>query len=122
MLGADFAFNHSYTVWGDLSYIDEGMLVSYFNVYPNKNINASTPTRINAFANNRVNWKIYIKNEAGTVVDTIDVENEHEIHLNWTPEDHLPNGTYTIYADVVNKQGFKVTTSPKSVTVLQDGN
>ena len=122
VLGVDFAFNQSYAVWGDPSYIGEEMLVSYFSVYPNKNVNASTPARINAFANNRVDWKVYIKDEAGTVVDTFDIKNEHEIHHDWTPEGHLPNGTYTIYADVVNKQGFKVTTSPKTVTVLHDGN
>ncbi|MBG9450986.1 hypothetical protein ABE67_17115 [Cytobacillus firmus] len=120
VMGIDHAFNQSYAVWGDPSYIDEGMLVSYFSVYPNKNVNANTPAGINAFANNRVNWKVYIKDEAGKIVDTINVENEHEIHLKWTPDADLPNGTYTISADVSNKQGFKVTTSPKTVTVFQN--
>jgi lactocepin len=35
VLGADYAFNHSYTVWGDPSLMKK-MLVSYFSVYPNK--------------------------------------------------------------------------------------
>lgn len=105
---------------GDPSYINEGMLVSYFSVYPNKNVNANTPAGINAFANNRVNWKVNIKDEAGKTVDTITVENEHEIHLKWTPDADLPNGTYTISADVTNKQGFNVSTSPKTVTVFQN--
>lgn len=120
VLGIDHALNQSYAVWGDPSYIDEGMLVSYFSVYPNKNVNANTPAGINAFANNRVNWTVNIKDEAGKIVDTINVENEHEIHLKWTPDADLPNGTYTISADVSSKQGFKVTTSPKTVTVFHN--
>ncbi|MCS0653047.1 S8 family serine peptidase [Cytobacillus firmus] len=120
VLGIDHALNQSYAVWGDPSYIDEGMLVSYFSVYPNKNVNANTPAGINAFANNRVNWTVNIKDEAGKTVDTINVENEHEIHLKWTPDADLPNGTYTISADVSSKQGFKVTTSPKTVTVFHN--
>ena len=119
VLGADYAFNHSYTVWGDPSYIDEEMLVSYFSVYPNMDINTTTPAQINAFANNRVNWTIYVKDVNGKVVDTIVAENEHEIHLKWTPDVDIPSGTYTVSADVVNNQGFKVTTSPQTVTVLQ---
>lgn len=119
VLGADYALNHSYTVWGDPSYINEEMLVSWFSVYPNNNVNASTPVGINAFANNRVNWTINIKDANGKVVESIVVANEHEIHLEWTPEADLPNGTYTVSAEVVNKQGFKVTTSPQTVTVLQ---
>jgi lactocepin len=119
VLGADYAFNHSYTVWGDPSYINEEMLVSYFSVYPNNNVNTTTPAQINAFANNRVNWTINVKDVNGKVVDTIVAENEHEIHLKWTPEADVPSGTYTVSAEVVNKQGFKVTTSPQTVTVLQ---
>ncbi|PAE42517.1 S8 family serine peptidase [Bacillus sp. 7884-1] len=119
VLGSDVALNHGYTVWGDPSYINDEMLVSWFSVYPNKDVNASTPAGINAFANNRVNWTINIKDESGKVVDSIVVENEHEIHLQWKPEADLPNGTYTVSAEVENKQGFKVTTSPQSVTVLQ---
>ncbi|MDM5327429.1 S8 family serine peptidase [Neobacillus sp. CF12] len=119
VLGSDVALNHGYTVWGDPSYINDEMLVSWFSVYPNKNVNESTPAGINAFANNRVNWTINIKDGSGMVVDSIVVENEHEIHLEWKPEADLPNGTYTVSAEVENKQGFKVTTSPQSVTVLQ---
>ncbi|MFP7296382.1 S8 family serine peptidase [Neobacillus niacini] len=120
VLGSDFALNHGYTVWGDPSYINDEMLVSYFSVYPNKNVNASTPAGINAFANNRVNWKINISDVSGKIVDSIVVENEHEIHLQWKPEKDLPNGTYSVYAEVENKQGFKVTTKPQTVTVLQE--
>ena len=119
VLGVDYALNHSYSVWGDPSYINEGMLVSYFSVYPNKNVNSSTPAGINGFASNRVNWTIYIKDVNGKIVDTIVAENEHEIHLQWTPKANIPNGTYTVSAEVVNKQGFKVTTSSETVTVLQ---
>lgn len=120
VVGVDYALNLGYTVWGDPSYINEEMLVSYFSVYPNSNVNANKPVQINAFADTRLNWKIYIKDATGKIVDTLTAENEHEIHLEWTPEADLPSGTYTISADVENKQGFKVTTSPKTITVLQE--
>ncbi|PGS48095.1 S8 family serine peptidase [Bacillus sp. AFS041924] len=119
VLGADYALNHSYTVWGDPSYINEEMLVSYFSVYPNKNVNAKTPAGINAFANNAVNWKVYIKDVNGNVVDSLNVENQTEIHLKWTPEADVPNGTYSISADVSSKDGFKVSVKPQTVTVQQ---
>lgn len=119
VLGVDYALNQSYTVWGDPSYINEGMLVSYFSVYPNKNVNTKTPAGINGFANNNVNWKIYIKDVSGNVIDSLDVQNKNEIHLNWTPEATVPNGTYTISADVSSKDGFKVSVSPQTITVQQ---
>ncbi|PEC50940.1 hypothetical protein COJ46_01745 [Bacillus sp. AFS077874] len=119
VLGADYALNQSYTVWGDPSYINDGMLVSYFSVYPNKNVNAKTPAGINAFANNNVNWKVYVKDANGNVVDSMDVQDKTEIHLKWTPEADVPNGTYSVYADVTSKDGFKVTTKPQTVTVVQ---
>lgn len=119
VLGVDYALNISYTVWGDPSYINEGMLVSYFGVYPNKNVNSKTPAGINGFTNNNVNWKIYIKDTTGNVIDSMDVQNKNEIHLNWTPEATVPNGTYTISADVSSKDGFKVSVSPQTITVQQ---
>jgi len=119
VLGADYALNHSYKVWGDPSYINEGMLVSFISVYPNKNVNANTPAGINAFANNSVNWKINIKDANGKVIETLDVENKNEIHLKWTPEADVPSGTYTVSADVTSRDGFKVTTKPQTVTVVQ---
>ncbi|PFH92649.1 S8 family serine peptidase [Bacillus sp. AFS088145] len=119
VLGSDYALNHSYTVWGDSSYINEGMLVSYFSVYPNKNVNASTPALISGYANNKVNWKINVKDVNGNLVDSFNVDNQVEIHLKWAPESSIPSGTYTISADVENKGGFKVTTKPQTVTVLQ---
>ncbi|MEH7453950.1 S8 family serine peptidase [Gottfriedia acidiceleris] len=119
VLGADYALNQSYTVLGDPSYINEGMLVSYFSVYPNKNVNAKTPAGINAFANNNVNWKIYIKDSKGNVVDSMDVQDKNEIHLKWTPEATVSNGTYTISADVSSKDGFKVSVTPQTITVQQ---
>lgn len=119
VLGADYALNHGYTVWGDPSYINDEMLVSYFSVYPSKNVSSSNPAGINGFANNRVNWKVLIKDESGKLVDSIIVENETEIHVKWTPEEDVPEGTYTVSAEVENKQGFKVTTKATTVTVVK---
>jgi len=119
VLGSDYALNHSYTVWGDPSYINDEMLVSYFSVYPNNNVSSSTPAGINGFANNRVNWNVLIKDESGKLIDSLIVENETEIHLKWTPEEDVPEGIYTISAEVENKQGFKVTTKSTTVTVVK---
>ncbi|WP_286162596.1 S8 family serine peptidase [Bacillus sp. AFS029533] len=119
VLGSDYAYNHGYSVWGDPSYINEEMLVSYFSVWPNEDISASIPAGIDGFANNNVNWTINIKDINGKVIDSFVVENENEIHIKWTPELDVPNGKYFVSADVVNKQGFKVTTTPQTVTVLQ---
>ncbi|UOY94618.1 Fn3-like domain-containing protein [Ectobacillus sp. JY-23] len=119
VMGVDYALNQSYTIWGDPSYITADMFVSYFSVSPSQNINASKPARVNGFANNRVDWAVNVRDASGNVVDSMTIQNEHEIHLEWKPEANLPSGTYTISADVTNKQGFKVTTQAKTVTVLQ---
>ncbi|KON90436.1 hypothetical protein AF332_26185 [Sporosarcina globispora] len=119
VMGIDYAMNISYTVWGDPSYIKAEMLVPVFLVSPSTNVNANRPASINGFANTRVNWTINVKDEQGKVVDSIIIENEHEIHEKWTPKKDLPNGTYTVTAEAIDKQGFKVTTSPKTITVQQ---
>ncbi|MFF2877931.1 hypothetical protein ACFVR2_16555 [Gottfriedia sp. NPDC057991] len=55
----------------------------------------------------------------GNIVDTFENKNEKEIHIKWFPKADLPNGTYYISADVTTKDGFKVTSTPTKVTVLQ---
>ncbi|MDM5188632.1 S8 family serine peptidase [Bacillus sp. DX4.1] len=119
VMSADYAYNQGYTVWGDPSYINSEMLISFFNVYPNKDVNANTPVQITGYTSNRVDWKVYIKDEKGNIVDTITKEDEHTLRISWTPKPELPNGTYTVVADAVNDGGFKVTTEPKTFTVLQ---
>jgi lactocepin len=39
--------------------------------------------------------------------------------LKWTPEATVPSGTYTVTAEVESRDGFKATTKPQTVTVLQ---
>ncbi|WP_223593323.1 S8 family serine peptidase [Neobacillus bataviensis] len=121
VVGADYAFNHSYTVWGDQSpkYMSEWMVLSNSGVYPTKNLSQKTPTEIDYFAQNRVDWTFYVKDENGNIVDTFEYKNEKEVHRKWVPKPELPNGNYFISADVVSKDGFKVSTTPAKVTVLQ---
>ncbi|MGG0175861.1 S8 family serine peptidase [Gottfriedia acidiceleris] len=119
VLAVDFAGNQSYKVWGDPSYIKPTMVVQTINVSPSTNVNQNNPARITAFAYSRVDWNIKIKDAAGNIVDTIEVKNAHQIRQNWTPKAELPNGTYYVTADAVTKDGFKVTTLPKTVTVRQ---
>jgi lactocepin len=122
--GADNAFNHGYTVWGDQDpkYMSEYIVLSNFSVYPTKNLNKNTPTEIDYFASNRVDWTFYVKDSNGNIVDTFEVKNEKEAHKEWAPKPELPNGNYFISADLVTKDGFKVTITTAKVTVLQSTN
>ena len=47
------------------------------------------------------------------------MKNEHTLQTQWTPKPDLPNGTYSMSADFVTKDGLKVTTKPEQITVLQ---
>jgi lactocepin len=119
VLAVDFAGNQSYKVWGDPSYIKPSMVVNTVAVTPSTNINQNNPARILGFANTRIDWNIKIKDAAGNIVDTMEVKNEHTLKSYWTPKADLPNGTYYVSIDAVTKDGFKVTTLPKTVTVRQ---
>ncbi|MFB7141680.1 S8 family serine peptidase [Gottfriedia sp. NPDC056225] len=119
VMGIDNAMNISYKVWGDPSYIKYSMLVPTFSISPSTNINASKPASIYGFAQTRVNWTIYVKDTSGKIVDSMQVNNEHQINTKWTPDANLASGTYTISADAVDKEGFKVTTKTVTVTVVK---
>jgi lactocepin len=118
--GADYAFNHSYTVWGDQDpkYLSEWIMLTNSSVYPTQKLNINKPTEIDFFATNRVDWTVYVKDAYGQIVDTITSKNEKEIHTGWAPKPEHPNGNYFISAEVVAKDGFKLTTTPVKVTVL----
>ena len=116
---ADNAFNHSYTAWGDQSKLSEYIVLSNGTIYPTTNINKDRKAEINYFASNRVDWTFYVKDVNGNVVDTIEFKNEKDVHTSWAPKEDLPNGTYYISADLITKDGFKVSTTPKKVTVLK---
>jgi lactocepin len=119
VMAEDHAYNEGFTVWGDTSYINPSILVSYFQVQNNKNVNAINPAHIYGFASNKLNWKIYIKDSNGNTVFTKTIETTDQVRLDWAPSDDIPNGTYTVYADAENVQGFKVTaTASNKVTVV----
>jgi lactocepin len=119
ILAIDYAGNQSYKVWGDTSYIKSSMAVQTISITPSANINQTKPAKISAWAFARVDWTINVKDASGQIVDSFEVKNEHTLQAQWVPNTNLPNGTYSITADVVTKDGFKVTTTPKQVTVLQ---
>ncbi|PGS46067.1 hypothetical protein COC46_21515, partial [Bacillus sp. AFS041924] len=116
VMAFDYAYNQSYTVWGDESYIDSNMVLSWFYV-SGTNVNENNPVQITGYANNRVDWKIYVKDKNGNIIDTKEVLNEHTLRMKWTPESDVPDGTYYISAGVNTKDGFKVTTESEQVTV-----
>ncbi|XZF75788.1 S8 family serine peptidase [Bacillus sp. AL-1R] len=119
--GADNAFNHSYATWGDQSskYMSEWMVLSNGSIYPTTNLNKNRVASVDYFAQNRVDWTFNVKDVNGNIVDTFGFKNEREIHIKWFPKADLPNGTYYISADVVTKDGFKITSTPTKLTVLQ---
>jgi len=119
VLGADYAYNQGYTVWGDPSYINEYMVISFSYVDPVTEVNKDNPANIISYAYNRVDWTINIKNSNGDLIDSFEVKNEHSLRTKWAPKTDLPDGTYYISLDVVTKSGLKVTTTPEAVTVRQ---
>ncbi|MFP5111448.1 S8 family serine peptidase [Bacillaceae bacterium C204] len=117
ILAVDFAGNMSWTTWGDPSYINPGMVIQTVQVYPNTNLSPTKPANIAAYAYSRVDWKLMVKDANGNIMDSMEVKNEHTIQTKWAPED-LPNGTYYISFEATTKDGFKVTSVPKAVTVV----
>lgn len=119
IMSSDYAYNHNYAVWGDTSTIDEYLLVPYFAVY-GSGVSVNRPLAITGYANNRLDWTIFIEDENGELIDQYDVKNEHTLYSNWTPKADVPNGTYYAYALATHPSGFSVTTSKSEFTVNQE--
>lgn len=119
-LAVDYAGNMSWKTWGDnQGYTYEGAVVQTISVSPSSNVNQSKPAKISAWAHNRVDWTLKVKDVNGNVIESWEVKDEHSLKTEWKPKTTVPNGTYFITADVVTKDGFTLTTKPKQITVLQ---
>ncbi|WP_129691260.1 S8 family serine peptidase [Gottfriedia acidiceleris] len=116
---SDYAGNMAWTTWGDQSYNKQSMAMVTWGITPSTGVNESKPARISLYGYNKVDWTINIKDASGKLVDSSTFENEFQFSTKWAPEKDLPNGTYTVTVDVVTKDGFKVTTTPKTITVTQ---
>jgi lactocepin len=46
VLAADYAYNQSYVVWGDPSYVNQDMIISFIYVSPTQSINKNNPAQI----------------------------------------------------------------------------
>lgn len=115
----DYAGNNAWTTWGDQSYNKQSMAMVTWGISPSTGVSASKPARISLYGYSRVDWTINIKDAKGNLIDSSTFENEHSFSTQWAPEKDLPSGTYTVTVDVVTKDGFKVTTTPKTITVTQ---
>jgi lactocepin len=115
----DYAGNISWTKWGDQSFNKQSMAIQTVGVSPSTGVNQSKPANISCFGYNRVDWTVNVTDANGKLVDSTTFKNEHTFKTQWAPDKNLPNGTYTITIDVVTKDGFKITTTPKTVTVVQ---
>ncbi|WP_282439791.1 S8 family serine peptidase [Gottfriedia acidiceleris] len=109
VMAEDAAYNEGYTVWGDTSYIRSGMLIQYLTVQNYTKVNENSPAKVIAFSDNKLKWTFYIKDVNGNIVFTKDYARESEIRFSWAPGPEVPNGTYTLYAEGENVEGFKVT-------------
>ncbi|MFF3025622.1 S8 family serine peptidase [Gottfriedia sp. NPDC057948] len=109
VMAEDAAYNEGYTVWGDSSNINPGTLIQYLTVQNYTKVNENSPAKVIAFSDNKLQWKFYIKDANGNVVFTKEYPREDEVRFTWAPGSEIPNGTYTLYADGQNKEGFKVT-------------
>ncbi|MED3781796.1 S8 family serine peptidase [Heyndrickxia sporothermodurans] len=118
IIGIDWALNVGFNVWGDPGYINQDMLINYLGIY-GSNVNEDAPLQINGFAIKKVDWKFKIAGPDGKIVDTFDVKHQAEIHMNWKPEKDLPDGTYSIYTEAIDSDGFKVQAEPTKFTVKQ---
>ncbi|MEH7452789.1 S8 family serine peptidase [Gottfriedia acidiceleris] len=116
---SDYAGNNAWTTWGDQSYNKSSMAMVTWGISPSTGVSASKPARISLYGYSRVDWTINIKDAKGNLIDSSTFENEHTFSTKWAPEKNLPSGTYTVTVDVVTKDGFKVTTTPKTITVVQ---
>ncbi|WP_088013528.1 S8 family serine peptidase [Gottfriedia acidiceleris] len=115
----DYAGNMAWTTWGDQSYNKQSMIMVTWGVSPSTGVNQSNPAKISILGYNRMDWTINIKDASGKLVDSSTFENEHTFRTTWAPDKDLSNGTYTVTVDGVTKDGFKVTTTPKTITVTQ---
>ncbi|WP_244913536.1 hypothetical protein [Heyndrickxia sporothermodurans] len=94
------------------------MLINYLGIY-GSNVNEDVPLQINGFAIKKVDWNFKIVGPDGKIVDTFDVKHQAEIHMNWKPKKDLPDGTYSIYTEASDADGFKVEAEPTKFTVKQ---
>ncbi|MEH7400305.1 S8 family serine peptidase [Gottfriedia acidiceleris] len=115
----DYAGNMAWTTWGDQSYNKQSMIMTTWGISPSTGVNQSNPAKISVLGYNRIDWTINIKDASGKLVDSATFENEHTFRTPWAPDKDLPNGTYTVTVDGVTKDGFKVTSTPKTITVVQ---
>ncbi|MBB2481292.1 S8 family serine peptidase [Bacillus sp. APMAM] len=116
VIGIDWAMNLGFGVWGDPSYVNEGMLINYLSIY-GSNVNKDNPLQINGFAMKKVNWTFKIAGPDGEIVDTFNVDHQAEIHLKWEPKIDLLDGEYTIYTEAKDETGFQVKAKPKQFTI-----
>lgn len=119
ILAVDYAGNQSYKVIGDPSDINSNMAIQTISITPTTNINQSRPAKISAWAYAKVDWTVNVKDASGKIVDSFEAKNQDAFKASWIPKTDLPNGTYYITASVVTKDGFSVTTTPKTVIVVQ---
>ena len=110
VMAQDYAYNTSIEVWGDPSYVDQYILVSWFTAYGTAGVNEDNPLEIMGFAANRLKWTVVIEDSEGNQIDSFIEERQHSLRTTWTPKSDVPDGQYKAYAIVEDAEGFKVTT------------
>lgn len=111
VVAADYAYNEGIEVWGDPSYADEELLVSWFTAYDSGGVNEENPLEVVGYGLSRLQWTVVIEDTEGNEVDRFIEERQHTIRSPWTPEEDIESGDYIVYALVKDADGFEVKTN-----------
>lgn len=117
IMAQDYAYNSSIEIWGDPSYADQYVLVSWFTAYGTEAVNEDNPLEIVGYALNRLKWTVIIEDSDGKEIDRFVEDRQHTLKTKWTPQSDVPDGQYKVYAVAENAEGFKVTTDKVSFKI-----
>ncbi|WP_223805934.1 S8 family serine peptidase [Ornithinibacillus gellani] len=120
VMAQDYAYNTSIEIWGDPSYADPYLLVSWFTAYNRDAVNENNPLEIVGYALNRIDWIVIIEDSEGNEVDRFQEERQHTLVTDWTPSADIPAGEYTVHATVTNSDGFEISTEKVSFQIVKE--
>lgn len=120
VMAQDYAYNTSFEIWGDPSYVDDSMLVSWFTAYGTEAVSEDSPLEVVGYASNRLDWTVIIEDNEGNQIDSFTENRQHSLRTTWTPDSDVSEGQYNVYATAENIEGFKVTTEKISFKVVNE--
>src|SRR5699024_617898 len=98
VMAQDYAYNTSIDIWGDPSYADQYLLISFFTAYGTETVNEDNPLEVAGYGLSRLKWTVIIEDSDGNQVDRFVEERLHTLQKDWTPDPDLEDGSYDVYA------------------------